>query len=116
MINYDAPFDEMLIRNGEQIVHVQNLQKLMAEVHKSLNNETHLLCESYSQGIKINDNLRVEDIIALPKTSTASQILIMQTLVLQINKGIVGFRAAHQIFRWRCVGPIFITSFLLEPT
>ena len=37
--DYDASFDELLIRYEEKTIHVQNLQKLMIEVYKSLNNE-----------------------------------------------------------------------------
>ena len=37
--DYDASFDELLIRNEEKTIHVQNLQKLMIEVYKSFNHE-----------------------------------------------------------------------------
>ena len=37
--DFDASFDELLIRNEEKTVHVKNLQKLMIEVYNSLNDE-----------------------------------------------------------------------------
>ena len=37
--DYDAPFDELLVKNEEKTVHVQNLQMLMIEVYKSLNHQ-----------------------------------------------------------------------------
>ena len=39
MKDFDASFDDLLIRNEEETVNVQNLQKLMTEVYKSLNHE-----------------------------------------------------------------------------
>ena len=35
--DYDASFDELLVKNEEKTIHVQNLQMLMIEVYKSLN-------------------------------------------------------------------------------
>ena len=37
--NYNAPFGELLIRNNEKNIQVQNPQKLMIEVYKSLNHQ-----------------------------------------------------------------------------
>ena len=70
--DYDASFDELLIRNEEKTVHVQNLQKLMIEVYKSLNHENpSFLWDLFTRKV-INYYLRIKDILTLPKASTAS--------------------------------------------
>ena len=40
--DYDAPFADLLVRNDEKTVHVQNLQRLMVEIYKTLNHENPL--------------------------------------------------------------------------
>ena len=70
--DYDASFDELLIRNDEKTVHVQNLQKLMIEVYKSLNHENPSFLWDLFTRKEINYNLRIKDILTLPKASTAS--------------------------------------------
>ena len=39
LMDYDAPFDELLVKNEEKTIHVQNLQVLITEVYKSLNHQ-----------------------------------------------------------------------------
>ena len=70
--DYDASFNELLIRNEEKTVHVQNLQKLMIEVNKPLNHENPSFLWDLFTRKGINYNLRVKDILILPKASTAS--------------------------------------------
>ena len=70
--DYDASFEELLIRNDEKTVHVQNLQKLLIEVYKSLNHENPSFLWDLFTRKEINYNLRVKDILTLPKASTAS--------------------------------------------
>ena len=69
---YDAPFDELLVKNEEKIIHVQNLQMLMNEVYKSLNHQNpSFLWELFTRK-EINYNLRIRDILTLPKALTDS--------------------------------------------
>ena len=70
--DFVASFDELLIRNEEKTVHVQNLQKLMIEVHKSLNHENPSFLWDLFTRKEINYNLRIKDILTLPKASIAS--------------------------------------------
>ena len=72
MKNFDSSLDELLIRNEEKSVHVQNLQKLMIEVYKSLNDENPSFLWDLFTKKEINYNLRIKDILTLPKASTAS--------------------------------------------
>ena len=70
--DHDDSFDELLIRNEEKTVHVQNLQKLMIEVYKSLNHENpYFLWDLFTRKV-INYDLRIKDILTFPKASTAS--------------------------------------------
>ena len=73
--DYDDSFDELLIRNERKTVQVQNLQKLMIEVHKSLNHENpSFLWDLFTRkGIK--------DILTLPKAFTASFQWRRQSLI-----------------------------------
>ena len=67
--DFDASFDDLLIRNEEKTVHVQNLQKLMIEVYKSLNHENpSFLWDLFTR----KEIMRIKDILTLPKASTAS--------------------------------------------
>ena len=70
--DYDAPFDELLIRNNEKTFHDQNLQKLMVEVYESFNHRNPSLSWELFTRKEINYNLRIKDIHTLPKASTAS--------------------------------------------
>ena len=56
----------------KKTVYVQNLQKLVIEVYKSLNHENPSSLWDLFTRKKINYNLRMKDILTLPKASTAS--------------------------------------------
>ena len=65
--DYDASFDELLVKNEEKTIHVQNLQMLMIEVYKSLNHQNpSFLWELFARN-EINYSLRIKDILTLPK-------------------------------------------------
>ena len=70
--DFDASFDDLLIRNEEKTVHVQNLQKLMIEVYRSLSHENPSFLWDLFTRKENNYNLRIKDILTLPKASTAS--------------------------------------------
>ena len=70
--DYDASFDELLVENEENTIHVQNLQMLMIEVYKSPNHQNpSFLWEVFARK-EINYNLRIKDLLALPKALTTS--------------------------------------------
>ena len=70
--DYDPSFVELLVSNEEKTIHVRNLQMLMIEVYKSLNHQNpSFLWELFARK-EINYNLRIKDILALPKALTAS--------------------------------------------
>ena len=70
--DYDASFDELLLENEEKTIHVQNLQMLMIEVYKSLNHKNPSFLWQLLTRKETNYNLRIKDILALPKALTKS--------------------------------------------
>ena len=70
--DYDASFDELLVKNEEKAIHVQNLQMLMIEVYKSLNHQNPSFLWKLFARKEINYNLRIKDILTLPKALTTS--------------------------------------------
>ena len=58
--DYDASFDELLSRNDEKTVHVQNLQKLMIDVYKSLTHESPSFLWALFARKEISYNLRIK--------------------------------------------------------
>ena len=65
--DFDASFDDLLIRNEEKTVHVQNLQKLMIEVYKSLNHENPSFLWDLFTRKEINYNLRIKIFSLFPR-------------------------------------------------
>ena len=70
--DFDASFDELLIRNEETTARVQNLQQLMIGVYKSHNDENPSFLWDLFRRKEINYNLGIKDILTLTKASTAS--------------------------------------------
>ena len=70
--DYDASFDELLVKNEEKAIHVQNLQMLMIEVYKFLNHQNPSFLWKLFARKEINYNLRSKDILTLPKALTTS--------------------------------------------
>ena len=70
--DYNASFDELLITNDEKTVHVQNLQKLLIEVYKSLNHENPSFLWDLFSRKEVYYNLRIKDILTLPRALTTS--------------------------------------------
>ena len=70
--DYDASFDELLVKNEEKTIYVQNLKILMIEIYKSLNHQnSYFLWELFARKV-INYNLSIKDILTLPKALTTS--------------------------------------------
>ena len=63
---------DLLVRSNEKIVHVQNLQRLMVEIYKTLNHENPLFLSELFKRREIRYNLRIKDIVLLPTTSTVA--------------------------------------------
>ena len=73
--DYDAPFVELLVKNEEKTIHVKNLRMLMIEVYKSLNHQNPpFLWELFARK-EINYNLRIKDILKLPKALTSPLVI-----------------------------------------
>ena len=70
--DYGASFDELLVKNEEKAIHVQNLQIFMIEVYKSLNHQNPSFLWKLFARKEINYNLRIKDILTLPKALTTS--------------------------------------------
>ena len=70
--DYDAPCADLLVRSNEKTVHVQNLQRLMVEIDKTLNHENPLFLSELFQRREIRYNLRIKDTVLLPNTSTVA--------------------------------------------
>ena len=70
--DYDAPFPYLLLRSNEKTVHVQNLERLMVEIYKTLNHENPLFLSELFQRGEIRYNLRIKDTILLPNISTVA--------------------------------------------
>ena len=70
--NHNAPFADLLVRSNEKTVHVQNLQRLMIEIYKTLHHENPLFLSELFQRREIRYNLRIKDTILLPSTSTVA--------------------------------------------
>ena len=68
--DYDAPFTDLLIRSIESTIHVQNLQRLMMEIYKTLHHLNPLFISEFFQRKEIRYRLRTNDIVLLPSTST----------------------------------------------
>ena len=70
--DYDASFDELLVKNEEKTIHVQSLQMLTIEVYKSLNHHNPFCLWELFARKEINYNLRIKDILTLPEALTTS--------------------------------------------
>ena len=70
--DYDASFDELLVENEENTIHIQNLHMLMIKVYKFLNDQNPSFLWELSARKEINYNLRIKDNLALPKALTVS--------------------------------------------
>ena len=70
--DHDTPFAELLGRSDERTVHVQNLQRLMIEIYKTLHHRNPVFLSEIFQRREIRYNLRIKDTVLLPSTSTVA--------------------------------------------
>ena len=56
----------------EKNVHIQNLQRLMIEIYKTLHHENPLFLSELFQRREIRYDLRIKDTVLLPSTSTVA--------------------------------------------
>ena len=69
---YGASFDDLLVENEENTIHVRNMQMFMIEVYKSLNHQNPSFLWELLARREINCSLRIKDILTLPKALTTS--------------------------------------------
>ena len=68
--DYDSSFDELLERSESVKIHVQNLNKLMIEIYKTMNNFNPLYIWEFHEENVVKCDLRTKNICQLPKTRT----------------------------------------------
>ena len=101
--DYNASFEALLERSKEIPIHVKNLQFLLIEVCKSLNCQNPMFTWDMFKRRETTDDLRVKDLLQLPKTKTTSyginSILFRGSIlwnsitdVIKINQGIASFK------------------------
>ena len=70
--DYDSSFQSLLVRSNSFTIHVQNLQKLMTEIYKSLNNMNPSIAWEFHEKKYVAYDLRKKNLCKLPKTKTIS--------------------------------------------
>ena len=65
---YDCPLETLLTRSGSFCIHVRNLQKLMTEIYKSMNQLTLVL--EFHEKKHVTYDLRMQNLCKLPKIKT----------------------------------------------
>ena len=68
--DFTSSYDALLIKGNHERIHVKNIKSLLIEVYKSLHNESpSILCNVFTRKTS-NYNLRTNDLLKLPPTST----------------------------------------------
>ena len=68
--DFNSNFEELLARSGEKTVHLQNLEKLLLEVFKSLHQINPAFMWELFERKEVNYNLRNKDLLRIPKFQT----------------------------------------------
>ena len=68
--DYSSPFEELLQKSNECIIHIKNLKRLMLEVYKCLKNENPSFMWNMFQEKSIQYNIRSKKLFMLPQTNT----------------------------------------------
>ena len=66
--DYDSSFDELLEKSESVKIHVQNLQKLMIEIYKTMNNLNPSYIWEFHEEKVVKYDLRTKNLCRLPKT------------------------------------------------
>ena len=64
---YECPFETLLTRSGSFCIHVRNLQKLMTEIYKSMNQLNPSLVWEFHEKKHVTYDLRIKNLCKLPK-------------------------------------------------
>ena len=67
---YECPFETLLTRSGSFCIHVRNLQKLMTEIYKSMNQLNPSLVWEFHEKKHVTDDLRIQNLCKLPQIKT----------------------------------------------
>ena len=70
--DYDSSFQSLLVRSNSFTIYVQNLQKLMTEIYKSLNNMNQSIVWEFHEKKYVAYDLRKKNLCKLPKAKTIS--------------------------------------------
>ena len=68
--DFSSSFNELLARSGQKTVHLQNLQKLLLEVFKSLHQMNPAFMWEFFERKQSNYNLRNKDLLQIPRFQT----------------------------------------------
>ena len=68
--DFSSSFNELLARSGQKTVHLQNLQKLLLEVFKSLHQMNPAFMWEFFERNQSNYNLRNKDLLQIPRFQT----------------------------------------------
>ena len=68
--DFNSNFEELLARPGEKTVHLQNLEKLLLELFKSLHQINPAFMWELFERKEVNYNLRNKDLLRIPKFQT----------------------------------------------
>ena len=69
---YESTFECLLTKNNEIAIHTKNLQKLMTEVYKSLNQESPSFMGEFFVQRELTYDLRIKNMLEIPPTRTIS--------------------------------------------
>ena len=68
--DFDSSYDALCLKGNHSKIHLVNIKHLLVEVYKSINGESPaILCNIFTKK-STNYNLRINNLLALPKTST----------------------------------------------
>ena len=67
---YDCPLETLRTRSGSFCIHVRNLQKLMTEIYKSMNQLNPSLVWEFHERNHVTYDLRIQNLCKLPKIKT----------------------------------------------
>ena len=70
--DYESSFEALLTRSGNNSIHVNNLQKLMIEIFKTMNGLNPPLVWEFHERKSVTYNLRIQNLCKLPPIKTMS--------------------------------------------
>ena len=68
--DYESSFEALLTRSGNNSIHVNNLQKFMTEVFKTMNGLNPPLVWEFHERKNVTYNLRIQNVYKLPPIKT----------------------------------------------